>query len=169
MQTDQILKEFWEDNFNDYQMHLFQVFGNDGRKFTNKDIRTVLRNADALRSGRVQDMDTMIDVELVRYLAAFVNSEKVLRMSNREGGEVAVCRALDEMIKAGEMRGKAEGKAEGIAEGIAESVVEFLEELGTVPMELRKRIMEEKNLEILRKWCKQAARVESVSQFREIM
>lgn len=165
MQTDQILKEFWEDNFNDYQMHLFQVFGNDGRKFTNKDIRTVLRNADALRSGRVQDMDTMIDVELVRYLAAFVNSEKVLRMSNREGGEVAVCRALDEMIKAGEMRGKAEGKAEGIAE----SVVEFLEELGTVPMELRKRIMEEKNLEILRKWCKQAARVESVSQFREIM
>lgn len=106
MQTDQILKEFWEDNFNDYQMHLFQVFGNDGRKFTNKDIRTVLRNADALRSGRVQDMDTMIDVELVRYLAAFVNSEKVLRMSNREGGEVAVCRALDEMIKAGEMQEK---------------------------------------------------------------
>lgn len=142
MQTDQILKEFWEDNFNDYQMHLFQVFGNDGRKFTNKDIRTVLRNADALRSGRVQDMDTMIDVELVRYLAAFVNSEKVLRMSNREGGEVAVCRALDEMIKAGEMRGKAEGKAEGKAKGRAEQLIEMGQEFGLDDAAILKRLQD---------------------------
>lgn len=159
------LPEGLEEVFNDYQMHLFQVFGNNGEKFTNKDIRAILRNADALRSGRVQDMDKKIDAELVKYLAAFVNSEKVLSLSEEEGGEIAVCRALDEMIKAGEMRGKAEGKAEGIAE----SVVGFLEELGFVPKELRKRIMEEKDLEVLRKWCKQAARAKSVSQFQGVM
>lgn len=185
MQTDQILKEFWEDNdrfadffntvcfggrqvihpeelephFADYPMHLFQILGNDGRDFTNEDLRTVLKNADALRSGRVQDMDRMIDAELVKYLAAFVNSEKVMKLLQSEKGEIAVCTALEEMIRDGERRGRAIGKAEGI--------IELLRELGTVPDELEKTIIGEKNIEVLREWLKKAARAKSVAQFQE--
>lgn len=147
--------------FNDYRMHLFQILGNDGEDFENEDIRTVLRNANALRSGRVLDMDKKMNVELVKYLAAFVNSEKILNLSNREGRDVALCTALEEMIRAGEMRGKTEGKAEDI--------LELLEELGFVSEELQKRIMGEKNLEVLKKWHIQAARVGSVKRFQEMM
>lgn len=169
------LPEELEPHFADYPMHLFQILGNDGRDFTNEDLRTVLRNADALRSGRVQDMDRMIDAELVKYLAAFVNSEKVMKLLQNEKGEIAVCTALEEMIRDGERRGRAigkeegraEGRTEGKAEGKAEDIIELLRELGTVPDELEKTIIGEKNIEVLREWLKKAARAESVAQFQE--
>lgn len=161
--------EEMEASFNDYHMHLFQVLGNSGEDFSNADIRTVLRNADALRSGRVQDMDKRMDAELVKYLAAFVNSEKVMELSKGNGGNVAVCTALEEMINAGKAEGKAEGRIEGRAEGKAEYVLELLEELGHVPEGLRKRIMGERDLEVLKRWHKQAIRAGSVEQFAKAL
>ena len=88
-----------------------------------------------------------------------------------------MCTALEEMIKAGEMRGRAEGKAEGRAEGLiegcakgkAESILELLEDLSPVPAIIQKRIMAEKNLEILKRWHKQAAKAESIEQFQAAM
>lgn len=148
--------------FQDYQMNLFQVFGNDGRDFKNEDIRTVFRNANALRSGRIQDLDEKIDTELVKYVAAFVNSERVMKLSGkRKKEDVQMCTALEELIKQRENEGKAEGKAE--------DVLELLEDLEPVPEELRERIMKEKNLETLRKWVKQAARADSVESFIRVI
>ena len=57
------------------------------------------------------------------------------------------------------------GKAEGRLEGKAESVIELLEELGPVPEELRGKILEEKDPEVLKSWLKLAARSASVEDF----
>ena len=58
-------------------------------------------------------------------------------------------------------------RAEGKAEGKAEAILELLEDIGNVSDELKERIMKEKNLEILRKWHKAAARAENLEQFLE--
>lgn len=59
----------------------------------------------------------------------------------------------------------AEGKAEGKVEGKAESVLELLEDCGEIPEEWRERIMSERNLDVLRRWHKLAAKVDTVQQF----
>lgn len=45
------------------------------------------------------------------------------------------------------------------------SVLELLEELGRIPEEIREKILSERNLEILKKWHKTAAKAESIEQF----
>ena len=77
----------------------------------------------------------------------------------------------------GKADGRAEGRAEGMSEGIskgrvsgkAESILELLEDLGKISEELQTKIMAEKDLQILSKWHKLAARVESIDVFREKM
>ena len=65
--------------------------------------------------------------------------------------------------------GKAEGRTEGRISGIAESIIKLLEDLGKVSEELQTRIMTEKDLQVLSKWLKLAARVDSIDVFRERM
>lgn len=48
-------------------------------------------------------------------------------------------------------------------------IFESLERLGNVPEELRDRIDGEKDLEILRKWCKLAIGVDTIAQFEQEM
>ncbi|SHK00059.1 hypothetical protein [Hespellia stercorisuis] len=55
----------------------------------------------------------------------------------------------------------------GKAEGKAEDILELLEEYGTVPGEFVREIREQKDLEILKRWLKIAARVNSVQEFEE--
>lgn len=52
------------------------------------------------------------------------------------------------------------------AEGKAEDVLELLAELGAVSEELRRTVMETRNLEKLKTWLKLAAKTESVEQFQ---
>lgn len=60
-------------------------------------------------------------------------------------------------------------RAEGKAEGKAESVLELLQEIGSVSEQLRERIINEKDLSLLLKWLKLAAKAETVQQFEENM
>lgn len=53
------------------------------------------------------------------------------------------------------------------AEGKAEDVLELLSDAGAVPETVQKRILEETDLDILKKWVKLAARAESIDEFRE--
>ncbi len=62
-----------------------------------------------------------------------------------------------------------EGIERGRVEGKAESILELLEELGRIPEDLRQRILSEKNLEILKKWHKTAAKAESLEAFLQSM
>lgn len=59
--------------------------------------------------------------------------------------------------------------AEGKVEAKIEDILELLLELGEVPEKLQTRISEEKDLEVLRKWHRLAARCESVTEFEEKM
>ena len=52
------------------------------------------------------------------------------------------------------------------AEGKAEDVLELLAELGAVSEELRRTVMETKDLEKLKTWLKLAAKTERVEQFQ---
>ena len=61
--------------------------------------------------------------------------------------------------------GKVEGKAEGRAEGKAEATIELLEDIGEPSPSLRKLIMEQTDLEVLRRWHKLAARAGSIEEF----
>lgn len=61
------------------------------------------------------------------------------------------------------------GKEEGKLEGKAESILELLLDYGIVSDELRMQIMGQKNMEILKKWIKLAARVKSVEEFSSQM
>lgn len=58
-------------------------------------------------------------------------------------------------------------RAEGRAEGHANSVLLLLEEKGVISEELRMKIMCEKNTEVLEKWLKLAAKVDTMEQFLE--
>lgn len=62
---------------------------------------------------------------------------------------------------------RAEAKAEGKAEGKAESVLELLEEFGEVPEDLKVRIMQERNLEVLKRMMKAAVGAKSVEEFQK--
>ena len=66
---------------------------------------------------------------------------------------------LEEMLLAERREGKAEGKAEDI--------LSLLEETGFVPEELARKIRKEKDLVVLHKYLKLAARAESLEQFRK--
>lgn len=57
-------------------------------------------------------------------------------------------------------------REEGKAEGKAEAILELLEELGVVSEELRKAVMEQRDMVVLREWHKLAARAESVEEFQ---
>ena len=71
-----------------------------------------------------------------------------------------------------EMKKLREGEREiwqrrGKAEGKAESVLEVLEVYGQVPEYVERRILGEKDIEILSAWLKEAAKAESVEDFLE--
>lgn len=60
-------------------------------------------------------------------------------------------------------------RREAKAEGKAEDVLELIEGLGPVPEDLREVIMQEKNLDVLKKWLRLAAKSASVEEFRNRM
>ena len=47
----------------------------------------------------------------------------------------------------------------------AEDILELLEDIGTIPEEVREKITGEIDLEILKKWHKLAAKSESIDEF----
>ncbi len=57
-----------------------------------------------------------------------------------------------------------ESKKESVA-GKAEDILELLEDIGTIPEEVREKITGEIDLEILKKWHKLAAKSESIDEF----
>lgn len=65
--------------------------------------------------------------------------------------------------------GKAEGEAKGEAKGEikarTEAVLELLEDLGEIPDTLRNKILEQENLDILKRWIKLSAKAVSVEEF----
>ena len=64
--------------------------------------------------------------------------------------------------------GRAEGRAEGELFGLAQGVLDLLQELGEVPGELRERILSIRDVGVLQKLLKIAARADSIEAFKEM-
>ena len=77
-------------------------------------------------------------------------------------------REMEERFMLLELMLKDERK-EGRAEGKAEDVISFLNDLGAMPEDLKKRIMSEQDLHVLERWLKLSAKAASIEQFKAEM
>lgn len=74
-----------------------------------------------------------------------------------EGGKVNMCKGLRDWL--------AEELAEGTAKEKVEDILDFLEDIGTVSEELQNRIKSERDMKVLKRWLKLAAKSETVEEF----
>ena len=68
---------------------------------------------------------------------------------------------LEELLKEERENGRVEGKAE--------SILELLSDLGEVPEELRKKILGEKDLDILKSYLKKASASKTIEEFQKLV
>ncbi|MGN0311815.1 MAG: Rpn family recombination-promoting nuclease/putative transposase [Lachnospiraceae bacterium] len=61
------------------------------------------------------------------------------------------------------------GLQEGMQQALYNQILDFLNDLDPVPQELSDKIIEEKNLDILKRWVKLSARVSNVQEFEDKM
>ena len=123
---------------------------------------------------RIRAMDTN---DLNEWITWFSNVIRELNGKERgelieqlkKGDEKGMCSSFERLLNKEKAEGKAEGWAQGKAEGRvedrAEAVIELLEDLGELSDSLKTCIMEQNDLELLRKWLKIAARAESIEEF----
>ena len=72
-----------------------------------------------------------------------------------------------EGIAIGEERGRSEGIAIGRTEGSSTAILTILEQKGTVPADLRERILTQKDETVLKQWLLAAASAGDIENFRE--
>ena len=61
------------------------------------------------------------------------------------------------------------GKAEGITKGWMEAILELLEDLGEIPEKIKEKIFGEKDMTVLKRWHKAAARAVTIKEFQDQM
>ena len=76
---------------------------------------------------------------------------------------------FEEMLREEKQEGRQEGRLEGRLEAKREDILELLEDLGTIPDELRDRIAGIENLEDLKVLFKMAARADAFHTFEAKM
>lgn len=75
----------------------------------------------------------------------------------------------DEAVSVEREEAYEEGRSEGMMEGERLVIFSFLEHLGDIPQDIRERIKDEQDREILKKWCMAAPGVKSFEEFRKHM
>lgn len=98
------------------------------------------KNAERIREMDEETFDT---------ISVMINNQELIKNKNRyrdlEGGNVNMCKAMEdwaeELKQEGKIQGKAEGKIEGKNEGI-KAVIEVCKELGTAKEDTLSKIME---------------------------
>ena len=93
----------------------------------------------------------------------------------KEGDEKDMCSSFERLLnkekaegwKDGRAEGWKDGRAKGKAEDRAEAVIELLEDLGALSDSLKTCIMEQTDLELLKKWHKAAAKAASIEEFEQ--
>ncbi len=111
---------------------------------------------------RIRAMDTN---DLNEWITWFSNVIRELNAKERgelieqlkKGDEKGMCSSFERLLN--------KEKAEGKLEDRAEAVIELLEDLGELSDTVKSYIMEQNDLELLRKWHKAAARAESIEEF----
>ena len=129
---------------------------------------------------RIRAMDTD---DLNEWITWFSNVIRKLNEDERgelitqlkEGDEKDMCSSFERLLnkekaegwKDGRAEGWKDGRAKGKAEDRAEAVIELLEDLGALSDSLKTCIMEQTDLELLKKWHKAAAKAASIEEFEQ--
>ena len=117
----------------------------------------IMREVSVMGGGKVLEME----------------SEKIYNRGVSQGLEQGLSQGLSQGLEQGLSQGLAQGLSQGlsqgIAQGISDTIIEFLSEYGTVPENVKERIIAEDDIDILRQWNKLAARVSSIEEFVEKM
>ena len=101
--------------------------------------------------------------EVLGMLLEEFDVEKYERTIKKEGYEEGHASGLCE----GRASGLREGHASGLQEGRASDVLTILEQKGTIPADLRERILSQKDETLLKQWLLVAASAEDIETFRE--
>ena len=117
----------------------------------------IMREVSVMGGGKVLEME----------------SEKIYNRGVSQGLEQGLSQGLSQGLEQGLSQGLAQGLSQGlsqgIAQGISDTIIEFLSEYGTVPENVKERIIAEDDIDILRQWNKLAARASSIEEFVEKM
>jgi len=121
---------------------------------------------------RIRAMDTN---DLNEWITWFSNVIRKLNEDERgelitqlkEGDEKDMCSSFERLLNKEKADGRAEGWKDGKTKGKAEAVIELLEDLGELSDSLKICIMEQTDLEILKKWLKAAAKAKSIEEFEQ--
>ena len=109
--------------------------------------------------------------EVLGMLLEEFDVEKYERTIKKEGYEEGHAdghaSGLSEGHASGLCEGRAEGHASGLQEGRASAVLTILEQKGTVPADLRERILSQKDETVLKQWLLAAASAMDIENFRE--
>lgn len=136
--------------------------------------RKKLELADAVRTAysRVQTLDSQEKEEFNNWVKNILLSicgnkealvEEILSWAESGNGDGDMAFKYN-IIKAFE-----DEREEGKAEGKAEDILELLADLGPVGDDLRKEILAQKDLAILKQWLKTAARAGSIDEFIKVL
>ena len=106
---------------------------------------------------------------VIRKLNEDERSELITQL--KEGDEKDMCSSFERLLNKEKADGRAEGwkdgREKGKAEDRAEAVIELLEDLGALSDSLKTCIMEQTDLELLKKWHKAAAKATSIEEFEQ--
>ncbi len=120
------------------------------------------RNMELVRRIRAMDRNDLNEwitwfSNVIRELEGEEKKEFIQQL--REGDDIIVCSSFERIMK--------KEKAEGKAEGKAEDIIELLEDIGEPSGTLKKHIMNQTDMEVLKRWLKAAARAESIEDFKK--
>ena len=110
-------------------------------------------------SADLEESTENFEDDFVKSLQEAVSSVK----RSREMGDRFML--LELMLQDERREGRAEGLEAGRLEGKVEEIISFLEDLSVVPEELREKIESEKDLSVLKRWLRLAAKADSIEQF----
>ena len=113
-------------------------------------------NEGILREFLLQNRKEAVEMSIFEY-----DEEAVFEIVRKDEYE----KGLQEGLEKGIEKGIEEGREEGFSAGKADAILELLEDIGTIPEEIREKICNEKDSKVLNGWLKQAAKAESIDEF----
>lgn len=117
-------------------------------------------NEGILREFLLQNRKEAVEMSIFEY-----DEEAVFEIVRKDEYEKGLQEGLEKGIEQGIEKGIEEGREEGFSAGKADAILELLEDIGTIPEEIRKKVCNEKDIKILNGWLKQAAKAESIDEF----
>ena len=116
-------------------MNLFQLRKSGSLRVHNQDVDTVFDVSSSIYEKDFQKINTVykekaIPAELGVVIGATTESQRLINhalQSEKKGGQIYMCGALEELVNEGVQRGRQEGRIEGLQEGILKGQLEGIQ------------------------------------------